>query len=229
MAAITEPPAAPVAPAASVPRRRFEVATAITLAMAGLLSAWATYQSGLWDKHEAEARAAANARLTEASELMLRAGQEQAMNTAMFLQWVDALADGQPLRADVLEAHFPPTFVTAFTRWRVAQPHDLRKANPEGVLPDFNGPSLSAALAARVESRRFVANAHARGRIRDTYDIANVVLATSLFLAGIATALPVHAARRLPLALAVCLTMATAVVMILTPTQVPAWAILGRR
>lgn len=53
--------------------RDFQIAMAITLATAGLLSAWATYQSGLWDKRELEARATANARLTEASELVLRA------------------------------------------------------------------------------------------------------------------------------------------------------------
>jgi hypothetical protein len=209
------------------PHRSFHVVTAITLAAAGLLSAWATYQAGLWDKKENAARAMSNAQLTEASELMLRAGQEEAMNTIMFLQWMDALAEGQPLRADVLEAHFPRGFATAFSRWRVAQPRDIRQAAPESVLPDFTGPSRGLAQAARARSRQAISEAEASMRVGDSYDIANVVLATSLFLAGIGTALPARQARQLPLILAACLTLAIAVAMVFTPVEVPAWLSLG--
>lgn len=205
------------------PHRSFHVITAITLAVAGLLSAWATYQAGLWDKRESAARAMSNARLTEASELMLRAGQEEAMNTIMFLQWMDALAEGQPLRADVLQAHFPRGFADAFARWRAAQPRDIRRAAPESVLPDFTGPSRRLAQVARAQSRQAIGEAEASMRVGDSYDIANVVLATSLFLAGIGTALPARQARQLPLILAACLTLAIAVGMALTPVEMPAW------
>jgi hypothetical protein len=207
--------------------RSFHVVTAITLALAGLLSGWATYQAGLWDKRENAARAMSNARLTEASELMLRAGQEEAMNTAMFLQWMDALAENQPLRADVLQAHFPPAFAAAFARWRAAQPSDLRRAAPDSVLPDFSGPSLGLARAARAASRQAIDEAEASGRAGDSYDIANVVLATALFLAGIGTALPARRARQLPLMLAVGLTLAIAALMMFTPVEMPAWLSLG--
>jgi hypothetical protein len=224
------PPAAPGADdeaTADHSHRNFHVVTAITLAAAGLLSAWATYQAGLWDKKENAARAMSNAQLTEASELMLRAGQEEAMNTIMFLQWIDALAEGQQLRADVLAAHFPRTFAAAFARWRAAQPRDIRQAPPESVLPDFTGPSRSLAQAARARSRQAISKAEASSRVGDSYDIANVVLATSLFLAGIGTALPARQARELPLILAACLTLAIAVTMLFTPVEMPAWFRLG--
>jgi hypothetical protein len=207
--------------------RNFHVVTAITLAAAGLLSAWATYQAGLWDKKENAARAMSNAQLAEASDLMLRAGQEEAMNTIMFLQWMDALAEGQPLRADVLEAHFPRTFATAFARWRLAQPRDIRRAAPESVLPDFSGPSRGLAQLARARSRQAIGKAETSRRVADSYDIANVVLATSLFLAGIGTALPARQARQLPLILAACLTLAIAVIMLFTPVEMPAWLSFG--
>jgi hypothetical protein len=220
------PPAVPGADDEAAPdhsHRNFQVVTAITLAAAGLLSAWATYQAGLWDKKENAARAMSNAQLSEASELMLRAGQEEAMNTIMFLQWMDALAEGQPLRADVLEAHFPRTFAAAFARWRAAQPRDIRQAAPESVLPDFTGPSRGLAQAARARSRQAISEAEASRRVGDSYDITNVVLATSLFLAGIGTALPARQARQLPLILAACLTLAIAVIMLFTPVEMPAW------
>jgi hypothetical protein len=223
----------PVAPGADDgvtpdhPHRSFHVVTAITLAAAGLLSAWATYQAGLWDKRENAARAMSNAQLAEASELMLRAGQEEAMNTIMFLQWMDALAEGQPLRADVLEAHFPRTFAAAFAHWRAAQPRDIRRAAPDSVLPDFTGPSRGLAQAARARSRKAIGEAEASRRVGDSYDIANVVLATALFLAGIGTALPARQARQLPLILAACLTLGIAVTMLFTPVETPAWLRFG--
>jgi hypothetical protein len=203
--------------------RDFQIATAITLATAGLLSAWATYQSGLWDKRELEARATANARLTEASELVLRAGQEEAINSAMFLEWIDALAAGQNLRADVLERHFPATFSAAFARWRASQPANMATASAETRLPDFTGPSRTIAHKARALSRQAIAEAEASSKVGGRYDVANVVLATSLFLAGIGTALPSETARWLPLLLAACLTAAAGIAMILTPVIIPDW------
>ncbi|WP_374390070.1 hypothetical protein [Sandaracinobacter sp.] len=205
------------------PGRRFELATAISLAVAGLLSAWATYQAGLWDKREAQARATANADLTESSQLMLRAGQEEAMNTAMFLQWLNALADDQPLRADVLRHHFPRAFAPEFERWRKAQPADIRTVPAKSVLPDFTGPSLADARAARRRADLATADADLSGQVGDSYDVANVVLATALFLAGIATVLPGRIARRLPVALAALLTIAALVAMLVTPAQLPGW------
>jgi hypothetical protein len=198
--------------------------TALTLAIAGLLSAWATYQSGLWDKRELAARRHANARLTEASELNLRAGQEEAINTAMFLEWIEALADDQPLRANVLQSHFPQAFASAFATWRAGQPADISTASARTRLPDFTGPSRARAKAAKAQSLSATSEAETSGQIGATYDVANVVLATSLFLAGIGTALPPEKARWLPVALAIFLTAAAGLALVLTPVQVPAWA-----
>jgi hypothetical protein len=203
--------------------RDFQITTAVTLATAGLLSAWATFQSGLWDKREFEARARANGRLAEASELILRAGQEEAINSVMFLEWIEALAAGQSLRADVLQSHFPQPFAQAFAEWRAAQPDDMGTASASTRLPDFTGPSRAAARAARQHSRAASREAQAREQIGDAYDVTNVVLATSLFLAGIGTALPPDKARWLPLALAVFLTAAAGLTMVFTPVAVPAW------
>lgn len=204
--------------------RDFQITTALTLATAGLLSAWATYQSGLWDKDELEARTRANARLTEASELNLRAGQEEAINSAMFLEWIEALADSQPLRANVLQSHFPQPFAATFATWRAAQPADMSTASARTRLPDFTGPSRAAAKAAKRQSLTATREAETSGQIGDTYDVANVILATSLFLAGIGTALPAAGGRWLPLVLAMCLAAAAGVAMALTPLVVPAWA-----
>lgn len=205
------------------PRRRFEIATAITLAMAGLLSAWATYQAGLWDKQEAQARASSNAHLTESSQLMLRSGQEEAMNTAMFLQWLNALADGQQLRADVLRHHFPPAFAPEFDRWLATRPGEIRSLAPQSGLPDFTGPSLAKAKLARARSDNASAKADISGEAGDSYDVTNVVLATALFLAGIGTVLPGRRAQQLPVALAALLTLCAGVAMLLTPTIMPDW------
>lgn len=87
---------------------RFKFTTALVLAVAGLASAWASFQGGLWDKLESEQYALANSHLTESSQLLIRSGQEQAFGAALFLQWLDAMSNKQEKRAKIIEHHMPP-------------------------------------------------------------------------------------------------------------------------
>jgi hypothetical protein len=202
-----------------------ETATAITLAAAGLLSAWATFQGGLWDKREQEAQALANSRLTESSRLFVVAGQEQGVASALFLQWMDAASHAQALRADVIAANLPPHFAPRFRAWRAALPSDLARLPSNTELPDFTGPSLATARAKQAAADHARRAAERAGLVGDTYDAANVVLATALFLTGIATILRATRARFLVVALGGLLAVAALGTMLLAPALAPAWAL----
>lgn len=201
--------------------RRLEIVIAIVLAFAGLASAWASFQGGIWDKKEAESYALANSHLTESSQLLIRSGQEQAVGAALFLQWLDAQSDRQTLRAGVIANHMPPWFAEEFARWRSALPDDLSTLGPNAPLPAFVGPSLDAAHAARAKSDASKREAESAGRTGDSYDVANVILATALFLAGISSVLHRPQGRRLVVALAGILTLGSVISMMLTAVQMP--------
>lgn len=200
---------------------RLELLTALVLASAGLASAWASFQGGLWDKREAEYYARTNSALTESSQLFLRSGQEQGTSAALFLQWLDASANGQTLRADVIANHMPPWFAGEFARWRKALPTDLSTLRPNSPLPAFEGPSLarSQQMQARAEAARV--EAERAGRTGDGYDVSNVILATALFLAGIASILHRPTARRLVVLLGGVLALGAIVAMVMMPALAP--------
>jgi hypothetical protein len=201
--------------------RRFEFTTAVVLAAAGLASAWASFQGGLWDKLESEQFASANAHLTESSQLMIRSGQEQAVSAALFLQWLDATSDRQDKRAKIIESHMPVWFAGEFAAWRERLPKDLESVAPNAQLPRFYGPSLGKAVAARKASDTARAEARRAGDNGDTYDIANVVLAVALFLAGITSVLHSRRGKQLVMGLAGALTLAAVVAMLMAPSLLP--------
>ncbi len=207
--------------AAEATDRRLEILIAVVLAVAGLASAWASFQGGILDKQEAEGFALANSHLTESSQLLIRSGQEQAVGAGMFLQWLDAKSDGQTLRPEVIASHMPPWFAEEFARWRGDLPANLATLKPNSPLPVFKGPSLAGALEARAKSDAARRQADAAGRIGDSYDIANVILATALFLAGISSVLHRRSGRRLVAALAGLLTAGAVVSMMMTDFSLP--------
>lgn len=197
--------------------RRFELITALVLAAAGLASAWASFQGGLWDKFESEQYALANSHLTESSQLLIRSGQEQAVGAALFLQWLDAKSDRQEKRARIIENHMPAWFAPEFAAWRSNLPADLEGVEPNAPLPRFHGPSLEKAVAERQASNTARALAERAGDNGDTYDVANVILAVALFLAGITSVLHSQRGRSIVMGMAGALALAAMVAMLLAP------------
>lgn len=197
------------------PDPRFEIPITIVLAIAGLASAWASFQGGIWDKQEAENYALSNAYLTESSQLLIRSGQEASVSAALFLQWLDATVNRQHLRASMVANLMPPWFADEFGRWRSTLPQDLTALKPNAPLPLFRGPSLEAAKAARAKSDAARLAAESAGRTGDTYDAANVVLATALFLAGISAVLRRPRGRLIVVSLAGMLTAGSVASLVL--------------
>jgi hypothetical protein len=208
-------------PAESGMSRRLEFLTTVVLAGAGLASAWASFQGGLWDRQEAEYYAVSNAGLTESSQLLIQSGQQAGVSAALFLQWLDATANNQPVRSEVIANHMPPWFAGEFARWRMTVPAELDKMVPNAPLPDFTSPTFARASKARAEADTARRRAEYAGSTGDAYDAANVVLATALFLAGIASILSDVGKRRAIVLLGGALTVAAIVAMAMTPMLMP--------
>lgn len=212
-------PVADSSQAQQAPSDRRDRWTTLLLAAAGLLSAWAAFQGGIWSGIETEHYHRANAALTRSSQLDLSASQREADNAALFVAWLGAVAERQQRRADYLADQFDPPFREAFRRWRATLPQDLLTYEGDGGRPAFAGLLDGPAQAARRESQAEMRAAANSGNTADRYDRWSVLLATALFLAGIASVNRHPRGQLILLGLATALTAISALAMLLLPVS----------
>ena len=92
------------------------------LAVAAVATAWSSYQANRWNGEASKASGRVNAlRIDAARAQGLAQGQTQ-VDIAMFIQWVNATATGQPQLADFYTARFRPEFKPAFDAWLATDP-----------------------------------------------------------------------------------------------------------
>ncbi len=197
--------------------KRTDLWAAIILTTAGLLSAWASFQGGLWGGQEAEHFHRANAEFTRSSELSVVAGQREMEHSALFVAWLGAMAEGQTARSAYLERQFLPPFDAEFRKWRADLPADLRAAAKKVGRPQFLGLLAQPANAARASAMLATEEANRTGAIADRYDRWTVMLAGALFLAGMAAVVQNSRAKQMMIWLAAGLTVIPMVALILLP------------
>lgn len=198
---------------------RTDLWAAAILTTAGLLSAWASFQGGIWGGLESEHFHRANAALTRSSELSIAAGQRELEHSGLFVAWLAAVAEGQNARARYLEGQFAPPFDAEFQRWRSALPGDLETASPGTGRPGFIGMLSGPAVLEKAEAGKATQAANRAGLIADRYDRWTVVLASALFLAGMAAVVKGRAGQRIMIGLAGVLTLTSILALVLLPVS----------
>jgi hypothetical protein len=200
---------------------RIEIATAILLSLAGLISAWASYQASLWGGIQASHYAQATAKATEASRLSIIEGQEVGTDRALFMAWLEAAAENDQKRMAFFEERFSPEMLKLFVPWRKTHPANYadaqlardrakslpRPAHPEGIAARQMDAASRADLAAGDRANSF----------GDKYVAATVVLALVLFLGGISPLLKRNSVRAGLLVLAALLGLAAAIAIFSLP------------
>jgi hypothetical protein len=203
--------------------KRVEIATAVLLSVAGLISAWASYQASLWGGVQAESYARANTKLTEASRLSVVEGQLVGMDSMLFMAWIDAAADNDEQRMTFFERRFSPEMKDRFVPWRGKNPGDLRLLKPNLNAPtSFPRPIHQEAVAARAlqaASEKDLAKGDAANQVSDRYVAATVVLSIVLFLGGISPLLQSTSVRTAMLGLAALLGLAASIFIFSLPMQ----------
>jgi hypothetical protein len=143
----------------------------------------------------------ASGKLTTASQLDIVAGQTAAVDTTLFLSWVDSEIAGETDRADFLAFRFSPAFAKAFAPWRAQFPADLKgfrlppDAKPGSFMPTVTYPQAAEAAALRSEASRIFDEGEAANGISDRFVAITVLLSTVLFLGGISQLLTRPAPR----------------------------------
>ncbi len=203
--------------------RRIEVTTAVLLSLAGLASAWASYQASLWGGVQASHYAKASAKVTEASRLSIVDGQAFGADATIFMAWLDAAAVGDNQRMAFFEHRFSPELRSKFVPWRARFPGDLRHFSVEADAPNQfprseHKEGIRAGALQRAADAEFTEGDTANS-ISDRYVAATVVLSTVLFLGGISPLLKGARVRMAMLALASALGLAACIFILKLPIE----------
>jgi hypothetical protein len=167
-----------------------ELVSTVLLALATVATAWAGYQSSRWHGEQAQAQSRATAARIEAARASGVANREAEIDVELFIEWVDARAQGDRRLAAFYRERFRAEFTPAFDAWIAARPF----TNRDAPLSPFALPEYRLAATDevdRLEARATAAAEEAREDIEraDRYVLAVVLFATSLFFAGISTRL----------------------------------------
>jgi hypothetical protein len=164
-----------------------EVLSAILLGLVTIATAWSGYQSARWGGVQSTKYSEASALRVESTRASTQAGQQIQIDVALFSSWLNAYADdNQPLE-EFYRERFRAEFQPAFEAWLATKPVQ----NPEAPDSPFAMPEYQ--LAATQESQDLERQASetfdegkAANQQSDDYILNAVILASVLFLAGVA-------------------------------------------
>lgn len=196
-----------------------EIAAAILLSLATVLTAWSGYQATRWSGVQATAFSQAGALRSESVRASTQGGQRASIDVQSFLAWIDAASVGDQRRADFLRARFRPEFVPAFDEWL---------ASGDGAIPTgtpFDLPSYRLADFVRADRLEREASADFTTATRanqngDNFVLTAVLFASVLFFAGIGARLQADRLRLILVVLAGVTFVAGAVLVALLPQNV---------
>jgi len=160
-----------------------EIVSAAVLAVGGLLTTWAGYQSSLWNGVQQSRYTEFGAFRQQAAQLQIEANQLQTVDVMLFSGWLEARAAEEWALAKFYRERFPPKLRIAFEDWEEARP--LKDPPPSPfAMPSYEhadpGATKKEAQAAATYTEGQEANA-----IADKFSQGNVMLASSMFFAGI--------------------------------------------
>lgn len=174
--------------------RRLEIVIAIGLGLAAVLTALCVY---LTDVHDDEAQIAFNEGVrgvTEATGSYVAASQQRAADEALFVEYAQAANAGAQGDREAFEtaAYLQSAVMNENLRAAVEWwGRETRRGSdlltpfvPEN--PEYEEPALEEAEAQTAEANEQLARAQDEQKLGDTFIIADIIVASSLFLFGIA-------------------------------------------
>lgn len=182
---------APTEPASSGTHHHWvELATTVLLAAAAVATAWSSYQAARWHGKQAQAQSASVAARVESTRASSLADRDAEIDVEIFIQWIDAYAQGKMRLAAFYRTRFRDEFKPAFAAWIATKPlqNEAAPLSPF-ALPEYR--LAATADADRLEARATAASEDVKTFIQraDNYTLVVVLFATSLFFAGISTRL----------------------------------------
>lgn len=198
----TKKPPAEMSPYIDLPARYdrweplAEVIATLVLAVATLATAWSGYQAARWGGEQSTSYSQAGALRTESVRASNRAGQVTQVDIGLFTNWVNAFAAGDEELATFYENRFRDEFRPAFDAWIATDPRN----NPDAPSSPFELPEYRVSLAEESadlekQAEEMFSLGEEANQISDQYILNTVVLASVLFLGGIASRFKAMSAR----------------------------------
>lgn len=186
---MTETPAPQPVPAEDRPESTGEswlsIVAAILLGVAATLTAFSAYQSGLRDGEVLDGYNKSSTALNDANYYYNQVTQTFAADQALFVQFATVAQTGPLSAADYITTLMRPELLEAVEWWQADKdaitPFDDDEENPYFIAEIAEAERLTA------ESEQAYDDATAAGDIGDKFELATVLLALTLFFAGIAT------------------------------------------
>ena len=182
------------------PRKRkpaLEILTALLLSFATVGSAWCAYQSKLWSGAQ-NARTNASFRAGRDSALKnLAAIQARTFDASMFIQFIEARAEGNQKLENFLRKRFRGDMKPALEAWLIRENDPSAPASPFQMAEYAQTELVEAAQKNEVADKALAAAREAR-KISDNYTLHTVLFASMLFFGGISRS---FASRRIQLLL----------------------------
>jgi hypothetical protein len=164
-----------------------ETLSAILLGLVTIVTAWSGYQAARWGGEQSTLYTDALSLMVESTRAATEANQLTQVDIALFINYVNAYAAGDEELATFYYDRFRPEARPAIDAWLATKP----RTNPDAPPGPFQMPEYQVSLAeeaAQLEEEAAdlfeqgkVANEHS-----DKYVLNAVLLASVLFLAGIA-------------------------------------------
>lgn len=174
-------------PHAMSPRRRWaDVVAAVLLGLAGVAAAWSGYQASTWSGIQAVEFSRAQALLLESARESAAADAERAIDVMTFSSWVDAYARGDERLMAFYQERFRPEFSVAFEVWLASEPEEDPAAATPFALAEYNQARLEAAEDLEGRAQAAFERGRSANQVGDRHVLNVVLLATVLFLAGVA-------------------------------------------
>lgn len=170
------------------------------LGIATVGTAWCGYQSAMWNGTADDLNLEAAESRIESSRLFSLATQQASYDASMIARYSDAYQAKQERRmAFYRESLIRPQFLPILDKW---QAQADRGEFPENLLEDeqYQALVLGDYLASEAKGASLDATAQAAGTTGDSYVMMTVLLAISLFFAGVTTSFTVPGVRMVLLA-----------------------------
>jgi hypothetical protein len=165
-----------------------EIVLAVLMGVVAMATAWSGYQSARWGGVQSTKFGEAGALRSESVRASTAAGQLAQVDIGMFTRWIDAYASDNEDLADFYRERFRAEFVPAFEAWIALKPASNPDAPPSPfAMPEYTLSRAEDADRLEQEAEAMFAEGRDANQQSDEYVLNAVILASVLFLAGIAS------------------------------------------
>ena len=167
--------------------RGTEIVSAILLGLVTIATAWSGYQSARWGGVQSTKYSEASALRVESTRASALAGQQTQIDVALFSNWLNAYADGNQPLEEFYRERFREEFTPAFEAWLATKPAQNPEAPPSPfAMPEYQLAATQQSQDLELQASKTFDEGKAANQQSDDYILNAVILASVLFLGGIA-------------------------------------------